>query len=98
MILKGDGMRTCECCGKSLNAMRRVWLELDQRIDCYHDYEFGVPELQSQGWFAFGPDCAAKALKDARAASSLAGIYLGRKRIGKVRQAEMNIAMRKFER
>jgi len=97
MILNGDGIRTCDCCGKLLNPMRRVWLELDQRIDCYHDYEFGVPESHSQGWFAFGPDCAAKRLKEAREAAKRAGIFLGRRRIGKVAQADMNIAMKKFD-
>ena len=97
MILKGDGMKTCGCCGKTLNPMRRVWLELDQRIDCYHDYEFGVPESESQGWFAFGPDCAAKRLREARDEAKKAGIYLGRHRIGKVAQASMNIETRKYE-
>lgn len=96
MIAKGDGMKTCSCCGKPLHQMRRVWLELDQRIYCYHDYN-SVPEPQSQGWFAFGPSCAARQLRDARAAAKTAGIYLGRRRIGKVAQAAMNIEMRRFE-
>ena len=97
MRAKGDGIRTCSCCDRPLNPMRRVWLELDQRIDCYHDYEFGVPESESQGWFAFGPACAAKRLSEARAAAKKFGIYLGRHRIGKVVQADMNISAKRFD-
>ncbi len=48
----------CIRCGKGLDPARQVMLELDQRIDEYHDFG-GVPENSSQGWFEFGPDCAA---------------------------------------
>lgn len=98
MTPKGDGIETCCCCGKPLQPMRRVWLELDHRIDCYHDFDLGVPESLSQGWFAFGPECARRQLTAARAASKAAGVFLGRRRIGKVEQASMNIAMRRAER
>lgn len=98
MTPKGDGIETCSCCGKTLRPMRRVWLELDHRIDCYHDYELGVPESQSQGWFAFGPDCARRQLVEARAAAKAAGVFLGRRRIGRVEQASMNIEVRRVER
>jgi hypothetical protein len=50
---------TCTHCGKALNEKTMVSLELDQRINEYHDFG-NVPEDQSQGWFDFGKDCAAK--------------------------------------
>ena len=36
-----------------------AWLELDQRIDSYHDFG-GGPADQSQGWFPFGMTGARK--------------------------------------
>lgn len=55
--LKPDD-RFCECCKKPLIA-KVAWLELDQRVDAYHDLG-GVPEENSQGWFPFGMTCARK--------------------------------------
>jgi len=55
----------CLRCGKPLAGL--VALELDQRIGEYHDFG-GVPEDASQGWFDFGPDCAAAMRERARAA------------------------------
>lgn len=48
---------TCERCGAPLGPAP-VLLELDQRINEYHDLG-GVPGCESQGLFEFGPDCAA---------------------------------------
>lgn len=47
----------CTRCGKRLDPATAVSLELDQRIDEYHDFG-GVPAHSSQGGFDFGPDCA----------------------------------------
>jgi hypothetical protein len=56
--------RFCTHCEKRLRG-RFTWLELDQRIDAYHD--FGeVPEERSQGWFPIGMTCAKKLRADAR--------------------------------
>lgn len=85
----------CSCCGKKLHPAKTVWLELDQRIDFYHDYELGVPESSSQGWFPFGPACAARQRKAAVVAAKAAGIFLGRRTIGKVAQAALFIEHRK---
>ena len=56
----------CTCCDRWLKPGKKVWLELDQRTNTFHDFG-GVPEERSQGWFEFGPACAAKARKTARA-------------------------------
>ena len=95
MLAIGDGETTCECCGRKVTPATQVWLELDQRIDEYHDYELGVPVEKSQGWFIFGAACATKRLKAAREAAKAKGIYLGRRRAGKVKQAEMFIAAKR---
>jgi len=47
----------CTCCNKKLNPETMVWLELDTRIDRFHDQ---VPAAHSQGGFEFGPACAKK--------------------------------------
>jgi hypothetical protein len=91
----GNGRDACECCGKKINAGRAVWLEHDQRIDAFHDYEFGVPAEKSQGWFQFGPECAARLVRDAKEKAKARGIFLGRKRIGKVGQAAIYVEARK---
>lgn len=57
----------CIRCGKRLTDDERVWLELDQRIDEYHDFG-GVPDNETQGWFEFGADCAKVLRQRARAA------------------------------
>jgi hypothetical protein len=51
----------CTCCERLLKGQVR-WLEKDQRTWTYHD-RGGVPEDKSQGWFPFGPGCAATILK-----------------------------------
>lgn len=56
--------RWCTCCEKPL-ARKVAWLELDQRIDEYHDFG-GVPDDKSQGWFQFGMTCARKKIAMAR--------------------------------
>jgi hypothetical protein len=58
--------KRCTNCRRLIKA-GCVSLELDQRIWEYHDFG-GVPADQSQGWFDFGPDCAAYMRKRARAA------------------------------
>jgi hypothetical protein len=47
----------CENCGRTVSLSNLVMLELDQRINEYHDF-CHVPESWSQGWFPFGSDCA----------------------------------------
>ena len=62
------GDRVCMRCGQFiLESGGKVPLELDQRINEYHDFG-GVPEDRSQGWFDFGPNCAAILRKRARTA------------------------------
>lgn len=60
------GQRYCTCCEKPL-AGTVIMLELDQRIDEYHDCE-QIPEDVSQGAFPFGPTCARKAREKAQKA------------------------------
>jgi hypothetical protein len=55
----------CMKCAKKLDPEKTVWLELDQRIDAFHDFG-GVPNEYSQGAFEFGPDCAKLMRKEAR--------------------------------
>lgn len=50
--------RHCTCCKKRLSR-KFAYLELDQRIDAYHDFG-AVPAEKSQGWFPFGLGCAQK--------------------------------------
>jgi hypothetical protein len=52
----------CTCCDRKLNESKMVWLELDTSTGKYTE---GCDESVSQGWFAFGPGCAKKALKKA---------------------------------
>lgn len=85
----------CECCGRELAWGKVFWLELDQRIDEFHDFELGVPQESSQGAFPFGVDCARRACEKARAAAEAAGIFLGRKRIGEVAQCGRRMAARR---
>jgi hypothetical protein len=89
----GNGIDQCDCCGRTIKPGKTVWLELDHRIDGFHDYE-SVPEAKSQGWFPFGPACAARLLRDAREKAAARGVYLGRRRMSAARRAEMFIAMR----
>lgn len=51
----------CIRCGKKLRKNDYVSLELDQRVDEYHDFG-GIPDSHNQGGFEFGKDCA-KALR-----------------------------------
>jgi hypothetical protein len=59
-----DGV--CLRCGKPLAMADAVWLELDQRVDEYHD--LGVPNGKSQGSFQFGKGCAVTLRKRAKLA------------------------------
>ena len=58
-----ESMRFCHFCERRLSR-RFAWLELDQRIDAYHDLA-GVPEDKSQGWFPFGLTCARRLKEEA---------------------------------
>ena len=50
----------CSNCGKKLNPEKTTWLEYSITDGCvYHLNEFPEGHI-SQGWFAFGPDCAKK--------------------------------------
>jgi hypothetical protein len=60
--------RYCTCCGKPL-AGKVAWLELDQRINKWHDLG-GVPADKSQGWFAFGVTCAKRLKTEALSGSN----------------------------
>lgn len=55
----------CTCCGRLLVGHAIRMLELDQRIDAYHDLG-GVPDDKSQGCFPFGLTCAKKQVKKAQ--------------------------------
>lgn len=57
-----ESERYCTCCRKDLNGHAFRWLELDQRIDAYHDFG-DVPPEKSQGLFPFGLTCAKKLVK-----------------------------------
>lgn len=59
-----DG-RYCTCCERALKN-KVAWLELDQRTNTYHDFG-DVPADKSQGWFPFGPACARRLLREAKA-------------------------------
>ncbi len=56
---------TCTCCERILTGHAIRMLELDQRIDAYHDFG-GVPENKSQGWFPFGLKCAKRKISEAK--------------------------------
>ncbi len=58
--------RFCTCCERPLKT-RVAWLELDQRVNMYHD-DGGVPDDKSQGWFPFGLACARAKLRRYREA------------------------------
>ena len=60
----------CIRCGKKLKMNEAVFLELDQRVDEYHDFG-GIPDADNQGGFEFGPDCAEILRKRARDALDL---------------------------
>lgn len=90
----GNGIDQCDCCGRRIKPGSAVWLELDHRIDGYHDYGT-VPEAKSQGWFPFGQTCAARLLREARANAKARGIFLGRRRMSAARRAEVFIDTRK---
>jgi len=65
----------CECCGRPIKPGSAVWLELDHRIDGYHNWA-NVPPSKSQGWFPFGPECAARLLREARVKAQSRGIVV----------------------
>ena len=64
--------RRCTCCDKPLKNTA-VMLELDQRVNKYHDFQ-NVPGDDSQGWFPFGTTCANKARHEARVALEEKGL------------------------
>jgi hypothetical protein len=53
--------RTCERCGKK-HLGQFVWLELDSISGKYH-HPGDVPQDRSQGLFAFGTQCAKRAVE-----------------------------------
>jgi hypothetical protein len=55
----------CTRCGRELNPAKLFSLELDQRVNEYHDFG-GIPEDENQGGFDFGPECVKKARDAAR--------------------------------
>jgi len=57
-----DLFESCEKCGAVLLPGREVWLELDSTTGKWWP-EGAVPDERSQGCFAFGADCARKAVK-----------------------------------
>lgn len=57
-----DNKETCERCHKPVDRDKAVWFELSS---CGDWYEPGVIcEEDSQGEFAFGPDCAKEVSKN----------------------------------
>lgn len=52
-----EGFETCERCHKPVEAEKAVWFELNNHTGEYLT-PGTVPEDESQGCFAFGPDCA----------------------------------------
>ena len=56
----------CLRCGKPLGP-NPVMLNLDQRVNEYHDFG-GIPDERNQGGFQFGHDCADIMRERARAA------------------------------
>ena len=93
-MISGNGIDQCDCCGRDIKPGKIVWLELDQRINCYHDFCGGVPEEHSQGLFPFGPTCAARLCREASEASKKAGVYLGRRRISKAERAMRSVGLK----
>lgn len=65
----------CSRCGNKVDPRKVVHLELDQRINAYHDFG-GVPEEDSQGGFEFGQDCAVIARQEAIEQAEAYGIKL----------------------
>ena len=58
----------CTCCGKTLKKKdEAVWLELDHRTGCYHDFGH-IPPIDNQGGFPFGSTCARRARAKAKRA------------------------------
>ena len=57
-----EDQRYCTCCERKLKHTVRM-LELDQRIDAYHDFN-DVPANKSQGWFPFGLSCAKHKIRE----------------------------------
>lgn len=51
----------CERCHQQLNPTTAIWLDLNNRTNRYSDEAW--PEAESQGCFAFGPDCARSVLR-----------------------------------
>jgi hypothetical protein len=59
----------CQRCGKPIDRDEAVYLELDRRVNAYHDFG-GVPQEHSQGGFGFGGRCAAIQRRIARSLMS----------------------------
>lgn len=57
------GKETCNRCHKPVESVKAVWLELNSHTGRYEE-NGTVPEDESQGSFAFGPDCAEAVRKD----------------------------------
>ena len=60
--------QVCLSCGKTLKPGAAVWLAMNSYTSQFTDSQatdesWGV---ESQGWFPFGSDCAARVLKDPR--------------------------------
>lgn len=60
MFIEDD---TCGRCGKKLDHAKSAWLELNSHTGLYC-VAGTVPEVESQGCFEFGADCARAILKN----------------------------------
>lgn len=58
-----EGKETCERCHRPVEKDNAVWFELNCKTGRYEE-PGTVPEDESQGGFAFGPDCAEVVRKD----------------------------------
>ena len=56
----------CERCGKKINPKTLVWLELGIENGKYYKPEEFPNNIQSQGLFTFGKDCAIQELKETK--------------------------------
>ena len=60
-----ENQETCERCHKPVEKEKAVWFELNKSTGEYCE-PGSVPEDESQGGFAFGPDCAKAVQKSPR--------------------------------
>lgn len=73
-----EGKETCERCHRPVEKDKAVWLELNCYTGKYAE-PGTIPEEESQGGFAFGPDCV-KAVR--KAGGNLEFVGLARRNYG----------------